>query len=638
MNCVRPPLLKKPSRGFAWACGPCSRAQERKMQERNTPNISETILDAEDEEGVDDDDDHHPADGSGTGISTPDGSGEGDSVIHPGTAEQIYQASLWPYRYLGIHCRVEDALDYDDRIYPRAGSRLGTRHQADVLAWPGQPFEFIKQKEIKKKYLKGGSHKKDAKLSKETIAALEAEKLAREQRPKWVVDEPPGYQERGMDLENDDPNNTATLLYKPRSTDLSQCENTDHAELKVIEDYMSRAGPLAERLGMQATTTNWMDKSINLLWTNNFDVELSLRQLAAVKRDEIDQPDLLPAEIRKFEDGVAKFGSELIRVKKHVKSVSPGHIVRFYYVWKKTDRGKQVWGKYSGRKAKKEVKTSSSEPGVVKLQDEVADEFDDSAFDNEKAAEKKRSFQCKFCSSRTSRQWRRAPNTPPGTTVPADPNNKTKDKSSQLIVALCINCAIVWRKYAVQWEEGGERAITNGGRSGKRRAEDPLREFQLYEMDMTAHNTEVANTPNSGTPIPQAAPVQNSQEPSRKKLKPTIEKDTPGPTAADSEPVTTSGTQKKKPSEKVAGPPPVEEIPKPKTLPCAVCLQLEPLVDHLSCKECRLAVHRNCYGAINGGVVDARGVNKWTCDTCANDRNPSVSVVSSDPQSIFTDT
>ncbi|CRK22334.1 hypothetical protein BN1723_012657 [Verticillium longisporum] len=68
-------------------------------------------------------------------------------------------------------------------------------------------------------------------------------------------------------------------------------------------------------------------------------------------------------------------------------------------------------------------------------------------------------------------------------------------------------------------------------------------------------------------------------------------------------------------------PPPVPEIPKARVMPCAICDQMEPLGDqHLSCKECRMTVHRNCYG-----VTDNRITGKWTCDMCTNDKNPQVS-------------
>jgi hypothetical protein len=50
---------------------------------------------------------------------------------------------------------------------------------------------------------------------------------------------------------------------------------------------------------------------------------------------------------------------------------------------------------------------------------------------------------------------------------------------------------------------------------------------------------------------------------------------------------------------------------------------MEPMGDqHLSCRECRMTVHRNCYG-----VGEARSANKWVCDMCSNDKNPQVSTV-----------
>src|SRR4051812_41549343 len=113
MNCVNPPLLKKPSRGFAWSCAACSRAQERKLEARNTPNVNDPSFDAEDDDPLDEEDEEMQ--GLETNRTSPE---EGDHPHHEGTTEQISQASLWPYRYLGMHCKPEDALDYDDRIYP----------------------------------------------------------------------------------------------------------------------------------------------------------------------------------------------------------------------------------------------------------------------------------------------------------------------------------------------------------------------------------------------------------------------------------------------------------------------------------------------------------------------------------------
>ena len=81
--------------------------------------------------------------------------------------------------------------------------------------WHGRPVELVKPAEIKKRYNKGNTgHKKEGKLTKETLAAIEAEREEKARRPKWVQDEPTGYIPRGEDYPDDDPRCTASLLFK----------------------------------------------------------------------------------------------------------------------------------------------------------------------------------------------------------------------------------------------------------------------------------------------------------------------------------------------------------------------------------------------------------------------------------------
>lgn len=643
MSCVNPPLLKKPSRGFAWACGPCSKAQEKKLEARNTPNVMDPTMDAEEEECVDEEGDspENVGDAFDTGRTSPTISSETEISFHPGTAEQIHQASLWLFRYLGIHCKVEDALDYDDRIYPRASSRLGPRHQANVPVWPGRPIEYIKPAEIKKKYMKGGGHKKVAQLSKDTVAALEAEKIAREKRPKWVMDEPLGYVHRGEDYDNDDPNNTAQLLYMLPEADQVPTKNSSSGSADFVEeiareqlvyDYIGRAANLARPLGLPDLSTNLLDVALQVLLSNGYDAEKALDELSKADKKIFKEPDLSAAEVKKFEDGVTKYGSEWHSIKKHVKTVSPANIVRYYYTWKKTERGKQVWGNYSGRKGKKEAKRAEASAG--KLQDDVADEYDDSAFDNDKAFEKKRGFQCKFCSTRNSRQWRRAPNTPAGTMIPENPAAKPtgKDKGPQLMVALCRRCAELWRRYAIQWEdidEVAKKVAQAGGRAWKRKIdEELLKELVAANdiVDITANLAPTAPVSADGSPAPPPN-IATGAEPPKKKIKGSSERDSTDPTM-DSGGAITSGQKRKLLVDKPVGPPSAPEPPKPKMLPCAICGEMDPMGDqHLSCKECRMTVHRNCYGVVG----ESRSPNKWVCDMCFNDKNPQVSIVSKYP-------
>lgn len=647
MSCVNPPLLKKPSRGFAWACGPCSKAQEKKLEARNTPNVTDTTIEAEDEEFNEEEEDSAGVLGEAldTGRTSPSTGAE--ASVHPGTTEQIHQTSLWLFRYLGIHCKVEDVLDYDDRIYPRASSRLGPRHQANVPMWPGRPVEYVKPAEIKKKYMKGSGHKKDAKLSKETIAALEADKITREKRPKWLMDEPPGYVHRGEDCDNDDPNNTAKLLYKlpepgqlsfplPKDDDGNYERPDDSAQSereRFVFEYLCHAKDKANPVyHLPEMSTNVLDVALQTLQANGYDIEKALRAMINHDKAVFKEPELSPTELKKFEDGVSKYGSEWHSIKKHVKTVSAANIVRFYYTWKKTERGKHIWGNYSGRKGKKEAKRAEATSG--KLQDDVADEYDDSAFDNDKAFEKKRGFQCKFCGTRSCRQWRRAPNTPAGTMIVEPPATKTsgKDKGTQLMVALCQRCAELWRRYAIQWEDVDEMAkkvAQNGGRAWKRKIDEELwKELVAANetMNHTANVAPVAPTSAGGTPAPAAPNPLSGAEPPRKKVKAVSDKDS-NDSALESGVVATSGQKKKVVPEK-PGPPPIPEPPKPKLLPCAICGEMEPMGDqHVSCKECRLTVHRNCYGIMG----ESRTPGKWVCDMCSNDKNPQVSIVSQAP-------
>lgn len=590
MNCVKPPLLKKPSRGFAWSCAACSRAQERRLEAHNAPNgvepEEEDLFDEEDED----------AHGIAADRTTPPEDDE-----HPqGTAEQVYQASLWPWRYLGMHCKPEDALDYDDRIHPRASTRIGPRHQANVSAWPGRPVEYVKPIETRK-------GRGVPKLSKEAQLAQEAERAARHKRPKWVQDEPPGYQARGEDPDENDPDSTSTRLWVPPPPDAISKDR--------LVGYMTKAQGMAKKLGLREHSTNLRDVALETLFRNNYDSATALKELPHTQPSTFKEPSVTPAEQKKFEEGVAKYGSELHLVMKHVKTMTPGEVVRYYYTWKKTERGKQVWGSYSGRKGKRLAKKEDT--AASKAADDVADGDDDSAFDSSKALDKKRSFVCQFCSTTTSRQWRRAPTTQ-GLVNENGSKATSKDKGSQYVVALCRRCAELWRRYAIRWEDMDEvakKVSQSGGKAWKRKQdEELLKELQAaQEMGLM--------TPDQASP---PAPATNSQEPPRKKLKgapekPEKETDTTG---SDAGSATTVVRRKEK--EKTADSTPVPEMPKPRTLPCAICDQMEPLGDQqLSCRECRLTVHRHCYG-----VVDHRTQGKWLCDMCANDKSPQVSIVS----------
>jgi hypothetical protein len=599
MNCVQPPLPKKPSRGFAWACAPCGRASELKMEARNTPTLSAH----EGEEGEAVVPEEQPAVSSDT-TRAPSPNAD-DMVIddHPATQAEIALAKMWPMRYLGIHARLEDALQYDDRaIYPRASSRLGPRHQANTNIWHGRPVELVKPADIKKRYNKGGSSKNPGKPTKETLAAIEADREERAKRPKWVQDEPPGYVARGEDYDNDDPRCTAKLIFKMPESDKKAADVSE----RDVDEYIARAKTMARTIGVPPFGVNFLDKSLELLAANKYSATPALEQLKKVDRQkDLHEPVITRSDLVKFEEGVAKYGSEHRSIRLHMKSSLPhADIVRFYYLWKKTPKGREIWGNYGGRKKRK----IESDAGA-KLQAEIAHDVDDSAFDNDKAAKKSRGFQCKFCNTTHSRQWRRAPGVSPGQTAPPDAKATNKEKKEKLLLALCLRCAGLWRKYAIKWEDIDDlkKVALGGGKGVKRRIdEELLRELVAANEAAQALNQEAA----------QAAASQDAVEPAKKRAK------------LDKDGVADAPKRKEKPPP----PPPKEPTPPPppiipaeptwRELPCAVCKSVG---DTVACQHCKLTVHRRCFGLREIENGKAAGEVKWSCEQCQNDRNPVVS-------------
>ncbi|KAG8526969.1 uncharacterized protein KY384_008398 [Bacidia gigantensis] len=621
MNCVRPPLLKKPARGFGWSCGPCSRKQERRLEARNTTNGE-----GEDEEIVEEEEEDRGA-----------ANGENDDLSNrpqAPTAEQLAQAKLWPYRYLGIHCRVEDALDYDDRIYPRASSRLGPKHQANVQGWHGHHVEYVKPLDNRKKAIKGGGAKKDTKSTKEaatsTLLSGELDKYNKDKRPKWILDEPPGYVQRGEDTLLPNSGNTAQLKSRMPTIETPSSGGIDSFDTsltleereRIVDDYMAQAKALAMPIfNLRDFSTNFLDKALELLTANKYNSDKALGALKAQKRrHDLKEPELTEDEIRRFEDGVARYGSELRMVSRHVgKSQKHGEIVRFYYMWKKTARGKRIWDNFEGRKGKKAAKQADA-----RLQDDVADDEDDSAFDTSKAVQRKRGFECKFCGARKSHDWRRAPATAAGTTVPIDPSIKNnKDKSNHLILALCHRCGQLWRKYGIQWEnidEVAKKVSQGGGRAWKRRIdEELLMELLSANQDSSIglSTTAAAAAASVGFDMPSGLPA--GQDVPKKRLK-TTAMDTANTSGQQSE--TNDEVVKRKPPERPPEPPLIPEQPQLRIYPCEVCNSI--ITDErtfVSCRHCRLTVHLDCYG------LTKERTDKWMCDTCENDTRPEYSTI-----------
>jgi hypothetical protein len=568
MKCVKPPLPKKPAKGYHWACGPCMRARMKEMRANNIPMFEkvkkpkpkdgENGEDQVDEE--EEDDDEEPFDDE-TDLSESGIPESVDPITRTDTPvtnfdikddsstneEGKFASRLWPYRYLGIHCKVEDVLDYQDRIYPRAASRLGPRHQANVGDWPGRPVEYVENKNILASLDKIDKRSRKYREAKAAVMAAVEEGTETpddssrvspgpdEDRPPWVQDRPLGYVARGED--NYSADGTQLVWKKPSNVTDAQ-----------IDEYLTAIAPEATRLKVPTSSTSFLDGAINALQYTSFDFQQARELVSTLTPDSLWNPIFTPDEVERFEAGVAKFGSELHYVAQEVKTKAPAECVRFYYMWKKTARGREIWGKQEGRKGNKQKSTVATE-GLP----DVGDSSDDSAFDDRKASRQRKRFECKFCQTETSRRWRK----PPGGLVLTGEEKTT-------ILALCDRCGDLWRRYAVQYVVPEDLNKPVETKVRKRRSEEE-------EDDTTVK---------------------------RKKAK-----------------------KEDKPNGKVIRKTRAGSVEEPSGPPCAVCGEVED-DQNVICTVCGLTVHGGCYGSIK---KNRKG--NWVCDMCLNDKQPLVSTV-----------
>lgn len=463
MSCLNPPLMRKPRHGFAWSCAECNKAYEARLQ-GNSSDANLTSLTLQIGHGVPKDNQASNHQGAiPPPITRYEELNDYFSDRRHGkrlsslTDTQKHNLKLWPFRYLGAHARIEDILDLDDRIYPRAVSRISNKHQAIVPDWPGRPVIYYESERPEKRSKKTKaiiSSGKPARIfttlpqNSDRIKITDLLNLPKKERPAWLQEKPSGYVERGGD-------ETVTMMWKsPSSTDNDQ----DHGNAELF--LKNFAAPYAKKIGVRPYTPNFVDACLKIFMDCEYDPEAALPRLKSITKRTLREPVLSTQEVVLFEEGVRKYGSELREVCKVVKTKKISDIVRYYYMWKKTPNGHKIWDNFEGRKRNSKARKIRSEGELI---DVVADIADDSRYDSEKATLLKRNFICKHCQTTDSEFWHRAS----GHTVAGDDNP---------IIALCARCAILWRRYAVIWENPEEvlKKFSKCGSSSKRAFEDEL--------------------------------------------------------------------------------------------------------------------------------------------------------------------
>lgn len=128
MDCVQPPLLAKPTRGYGWTCAPCSRRHEEAVDShelRSSAAANATKA--------------HKS-------NAPPARGRGRPRKDKSQAEKeenlpVKHFKMWPFRYFGQFTVAEDTLDEEDLIFPRTATRQGPKYQANVPPAP-DPYNY----------------------------------------------------------------------------------------------------------------------------------------------------------------------------------------------------------------------------------------------------------------------------------------------------------------------------------------------------------------------------------------------------------------------------------------------------------------------------------------------------------------
>lgn len=476
MYCLDPPLLKKPSRGFSWTCVNCTKKVDienhaKKMVMLSHDNKLSNEVDIMNElkdlknttlEGLEPEYDKPKLKNSDAFKNLPKYELMAIDFLQKTRDTSLEQRRLqeeWCMHYLGVHAKLEDGVDLEDRSpYPRASTRIGSKYQATMIPdYIDHPLVYYDLD----KPMATGKHSKKSSLPRKTDLKMNSSlensvKLSVPEKykdvepleyPQWLQPRPKGYIERGVD---DGKGITSTLMWKPSEVDIED-------NFEKLDNYILQCAPFAEHIDVFPNSPNFCDAILRIYQEQHGNIELSLKEVSKLTKKSLGEPNLSKEEVKRFEAGVKKYGSELYPVYKMVKTKPLSEIVRFYYLWKKTSNGRLIWGNFEGRlhrklqniKGDQQTKDAKSSSEV----DNFADEEDDSSYENEKILDKRKKFTCKHCLSQQSIQWFRITGYDANTVLD---KNLHEDFDKDSIIALCFRCARLWRRYAVFWEDPAE--------------------------------------------------------------------------------------------------------------------------------------------------------------------------------------
>ncbi|KAG1377651.1 hypothetical protein G6F61_006544 [Rhizopus arrhizus] len=448
MTCLNPPLARKPSKGFAWQCAFCTRQEvlasssnpdspvssnqktsdkndAKKRQTRTTRSqISKSqsqtqpqIMTAQPEQQQ-----QQPA-----SVSQP--SAIKIKINNPKKVKnsEIKMTNMWPFRYFGVNTNMGDILDIDDRIYPRAKSRIGPKYQANVPDWDATKNRSLSPVSESNSLSSSKSKTKKNDKKGKSVQRLSSSKRSVEPSPSDISSadnyEPFDRSSMAPIRGGDD---TVTCIYRPGILNDEQ-----------VDDYMDQVKQL-NNIPLPSHSSDLMDRALYELEQGQYHTDIAFEKMSQLGPDDFEHiVDWSKKEIELFEQSIREHGHDLNYAKKSVGTKSMADIVRFFYQWKKTDRYEPVYSEWTKifKPTKKFKKLTQKKKSHHVVKDEVESDEESDPTIVPKATYSERSYQCMNCLTNESDIWRRSP---------SDIDRKRKVFKQ----VLCDDCGIYWLKYA----------------------------------------------------------------------------------------------------------------------------------------------------------------------------------------------
>lgn len=433
LYCMDPPLEKKLGKNVIWVCYTCLQRQENTeeaLKEVTTDELEmkQYIMDCKKQTKL-----------------------QADNLTQRNKIE-FNKYNCW-FQYLGqyVVSHLVDAIKENVFLpYPYKPSRYGQKYQWSHCLDP-RPFKIIPYVDNSKKN----------QTDSDSDSSIDLQ-----------------LNERGSDA-------TVTLSWV---IDKSRITNEE------IDEYVQKCkDEIPPKINIIAENCNFLDFIVKALVDNNYNREAAFAFCKKViNKDILNEPTFTAEEIERFEHSVKEHGSELRPVWKDVGTQSMSMIVRLFYNWKKTERGRQIRGKHQKLKqlkimkeslAKEQEKNKRNTTIVVDNDNEKTNNeaipilanntteiemkyMDDSSFDIDSLGFSNTSFHCLFCDVGFSAMWYKVTG---GTddenmrfrmqtgvnekTELSDKPHTGKKTETQKLGALCIRCTRLWRRYAVKWSQ-----------------------------------------------------------------------------------------------------------------------------------------------------------------------------------------